>query len=175
MTTLKNSLPQVAVSLQIVRRGCIALLYLGFQGALPTESRAQGYAPEDAPRHMTLPAELEVQLVASEPMIVQPVGIEFDDRGRPWVLQYIQYPNPAELKRARVDRWSRTTYDRVPEPPPRGPKGGDRITILEDTNHDGRVDLWEYWEDDRIDRIGEDLDGDGEVDRWTRQPKAASK
>jgi putative membrane-bound dehydrogenase-like protein len=140
MTTLKNSLPQVAACLQIVRRGCIALLYLGFQGALPTESRAQGYAPEDAPRHMTLPAELEVQLVASEPMIVQPVGIEFDDRGRPWVLQYIQYPNPAELKRARVDRWSRTTYDRVPEPPPRGPKGGDRITILEDTNHDGRVD-----------------------------------
>src|SRR4029077_8152024 len=39
--------------------------------------------------------------------------------------------NPAGLKRVRVDRYSRTVYDRVPEPPPRGPRGADRITILE--------------------------------------------
>ena len=31
-------------------------------------------------------------------------------------------------------------YDRVPEPPPRGPRGADRITILEDTDGDGRAD-----------------------------------
>ena len=101
---------------------------------------AQGYPPGEAPRHMTLPQDLQVQLVASEPMIVQPVCIEFDDRGRLWTIQYIQYPNPAGLKRAVVDRWSRTTYDHVPEPPPRGPKGADRITILEDTDGDGRAD-----------------------------------
>ena len=101
---------------------------------------AQGYSPEEAPKHMTLPPELQVQLVAGEPMIAQPVCIEFDDRGRLWVMQYLQYPNPAGLKRATVDRWSRTIYDRVPEPPPRGPKGADRITILEDTNGDGRAD-----------------------------------
>src|SRR5205814_6017056 len=95
--------------------------------------------PELAPRHMSLPAELQVQLVASEPMIVQPVCIEFDDRGRLWVIQYLQYPNPSGLKRAKVDRWSRTTYDRVPEPPPRGPKGADRITILEDFDANGRA------------------------------------
>jgi len=73
-------------------------------------------------------------------MIVQPVCIEFDDRGRLWVIQYIQYPNPAGLKRATVDRWSRTIYDRIPEPPPHGPKGADRITILKDTDGDGRAD-----------------------------------
>jgi len=28
----------------------------------------------------------------------------------------------------------------VPEPPPRGPKGADRITICEDTDGDGRFD-----------------------------------
>jgi putative membrane-bound dehydrogenase-like protein len=28
----------------------------------------------------------------------------------------------------------------VPEPPPRGPKGADRITILEDSDGDGRAD-----------------------------------
>ena len=89
---------------------------------------------------MTLAADLEIGLVASEPMIAQPVCIEFDDRGRLWVIQYHQYPNPAELKRASVDRWSRTTYDRIPEPPPRGPKGADRITILEDTDGDNHAE-----------------------------------
>src|SRR5690349_14772591 len=89
------------------------------------EARAQGYAPDAAASHMTLPKDLQVQLVAIEPMIVQPVCIEFDDRGRLWVIQYVQYPNPAGLKRSAVDRWSRTTYDSTPAPPPRGPKGAD--------------------------------------------------
>ena len=81
-----------------------------------------------------------VGTTASEPAIAQPVCIEFDDRGRLWVIQYLQYPNPSGLKRAKVDRWSRTTYDRVPEPPPYGPRGADRITILTDTDGDGRMD-----------------------------------
>src|SRR6202040_1170295 len=77
--------------------------------------------------------------VAGEPMIRKPVALEFDDRGRLWVLQYLQYPNPAGLKRVRVDRYSRTVYDRVPEPPPRGPKGADRITILDHFDSSGRA------------------------------------
>ncbi len=100
----------------------------------------QGYAPDEAARHMTVPDGLEVELVASEPLVRQPVAIEFDDRGRLWVIQYLQYPNPAGLKRVKVDRYSRTEYDRVPEPPPHGPRGADRITILEDTDGDGRMD-----------------------------------
>ncbi|MEW6160641.1 MAG: PVC-type heme-binding CxxCH protein, partial [Verrucomicrobiota bacterium] len=43
-------------------------------------------------------------------------------------------------KRSKVDRWSRTTYDRIPEPPPRGPRGADRLTILEDIDGDGEMD-----------------------------------
>src|SRR5881398_1329459 len=82
----------------------------------------------------------QVKLVAAEPMVRQPVAIEFDDRGRLWVIQYLQYPNPAGLKRVTVDRYSRTRYDVVPEPPPRGPKGADRITILEDQDGDGVAD-----------------------------------
>src|SRR6266581_7371736 len=89
---------------------------------------------------MKLPDGLHAKLFASEPMIVQPVAIEFDDRGRLWVIQYLQYPNPAGLQRVKVDRYSRTVYDKIPDPPPRGPKGADRITILEDTDGDGRAD-----------------------------------
>ena len=66
----------------------------------------------------------------------QPVAVDFDERGRLWVMQYLQYPNPAGLTRVKVDRYSRTVYDRVPEPPPRGPRGADRLTILElDAEH----------------------------------------
>src|SRR2546423_8539710 len=100
---------------------------------------AQGYAPRDAVSHVTVPDALKARLFASEPMVVQPVAIEFDDRGRLWVIQYLQYPNQAGLERVKVDRYSRTVYDKVPEPPPRGPKGADRITILEDTTGEGRA------------------------------------
>ena len=102
--------------------------------------QAQGFAPAKAAGRMSVADGLEVRLVAAEPLIRQPVAIEFDDRGRLWVIQYMQYPNPAELKRVAVDRYSRTVYDRIPDPPPRGPKGADRITILEDTDGDGRAD-----------------------------------
>ncbi len=61
-------------------------------------------------------------------------------RGRIWVVQYLQYPNPAGLNAVSVDQYLRTKYDRVPEPPPRGPKGADKITICEDTDGDGAAD-----------------------------------
>src|ERR1700758_2408386 len=87
---------------------------------------------------MTVPDGFEVTVAASEPTIRKPGAIDVDERARLWVMQYLQYPNPAGLKRVKVDRYSRTVYDRIPEPPPRGPKGADRITILEDPDEHGR-------------------------------------
>ena len=80
---------------------------------------------------------LEVKLVASEPEIRQPLTMSFDDKGRMWVIQYLQYPAPAGLKPVKVDQYLRTVYDRIPEPPPKGPKGVDRITILSDPDENG--------------------------------------
>src|SRR6476469_8611727 len=99
---------------------------------------AEGLAPDEAVRRMTVPPGLEVRLVACEPEVRQPISMSFDDRGRLWVIQYLQYPNPAGLKPVAVDQFLRTRYDRVPEPPPRGPKGADRITILSDPDEHGR-------------------------------------
>ena len=101
---------------------------------------AQNNTPEIALNKMQMADGLKASVVASEPIVRQPVAIDFDDRGRLWVIQYLQYPNPAGLNRIKVDRFSRTQYDRIPEPPPRGPKGADRLTILEDKNGDGRAD-----------------------------------
>ncbi len=97
-------------------------------------------APGKVIEEMEVADGFAVELVASEPMVRQPVAIDFDQRGRLWVIQYLQYPNPAGLKRVQVDRYSRTKYDQVPPPPPSGPRGDDRITILEDTNGDGQID-----------------------------------
>ena len=86
---------------------------------------------------MKLPEGFSARVVASEPMIRQPVSISFDARGRLWVLQYLQYPNYAGLKPVKQDQYLRTIWDRVPEPPPHGPKGLDRITILFDPDENG--------------------------------------
>src|SRR4051794_40084587 len=107
---------------------------------LAAAARPQGYPPHESAGRMTVPPGFTVALVAAEPVVRQPVAVDFDDRGRLWVIQYLQYPNPAGLKRVAVDRYSRTAYDRVPEPPPRGPRGDDRVTILEDRDGDGRAD-----------------------------------
>ena len=98
---------------------------------------AQGFTPDEAVKRMKLPEGFSARCVASEPMIRQPLSISFDSRGRLWVLQYLQYPNPAGLKPVKQDQYLRTVWDRVPEPPPRGPKGADRITICYDPDENG--------------------------------------
>ncbi|WP_406693916.1 PVC-type heme-binding CxxCH protein [Singulisphaera sp. Ch08] len=120
--------------------GFHAGLFLGFSFWIAAPARAQGFPPAEAAAKMTVADGLTVRLFAAEPLVQQPVAIEFDDRGRLWVIQYMQYPNPAGLQRVSVDRYSRTAYDKIPEPPPRGPKGSDRITILEDSDGDGQAD-----------------------------------
>jgi len=124
----------------LVRRSSCAALLGAHLVLAGSAALGQGYSPAEAVQKMSVADGLEVQLVASEPMIRQPVAMTFDERGRLWVIQYLQYPNPAGLKRVTVDRYSRTEYDRVPEPPPHGPRGADRITILEDTDDDGAAD-----------------------------------
>ena len=109
-------------------------------GILFFSFRGEALPPEEALRQMKVADGFTAKLVASEPNIRQPISISFDDRGRMWVIQYLQYPTPAGLKPVKVDQYLRTTYDKIPEPPPRGPKGADRITICEDTDGDGRMD-----------------------------------
>ncbi|HLY12200.1 MAG TPA: PVC-type heme-binding CxxCH protein [Planctomycetota bacterium] len=105
--------------------------------SIASAASAQNLSPQEAVRRMKPADGFEVTLVASEPQIRQPLSISFDHRGRIWVIQYLQYPTPAGLKATKVDEYLRTTYDRLPEPPPRGPKGADKITILEDKDGDG--------------------------------------
>ncbi len=98
---------------------------------------AEGLSPEESVKKFKLPDGFSVRTVASDPMIRQPVSMSFDARGRLWVLQYLQYPNYAGLKAVKQDQYLRTIWDKVPEAPPKGPKGLDRLTICYDPDENG--------------------------------------
>lgn len=97
-------------------------------------------APEVALSELKTPDDLKVELVLAEPIVRQPVFINFDERGRLWVVQYLQYPAPAGLKVLSRDGYWRAVYDKVPAPPPHHVRGADKITIHEDTDGDGVFD-----------------------------------
>ncbi len=74
--------------------------------------------PEEERKAFRLPPGFEAQLVAAEPDIHKPMNLAFDDRGRLWVTESVEYPFPA--------------------PPER--KGRDAVKILEDLDGDGKAD-----------------------------------
>lgn len=74
--------------------------------------------PEASLKHWQVPPGFELQLFAAEPDVVNPIAMAWDERGRLWVAETIDYPN-----------------DKQPEG-----QGHDVIRILEDTDQDGRAD-----------------------------------
>lgn len=60
----------------------------------------------------------QVELVAAEPLLESPVAIDWDERGRLWVVEMVDYPLGLDGKG----------------------KAGGRVRILEDTDGDGRYD-----------------------------------
>lgn len=74
--------------------------------------------PEEELAGLKVPPGFEITLFASEPNIDKPINLAFDAKGRLWVTSSFEYPFPSTQT----------------------PKGTDRITILEDTDHDGKAD-----------------------------------
>ncbi|MDO8544570.1 MAG: c-type cytochrome [Opitutaceae bacterium] len=107
----------------------------GGRGTLRDDT--QPLAPVDALKSFKMRDGLAIDLVAAEPAVTQPLYMSFDSRGRLWVTQYIQYQFPAGLKVMSYDQHLRAVFDKVPEPPPRGVKGADKITVFEDKDGDG--------------------------------------
>src|SRR5580765_5522373 len=73
-------------------------------------------SPQEALKKMQVPPGFHVELVASEPDIVNPVSMTFDERGRIWITESIEYPRTSA-----------------------GP-GRDRVKVLESTKGDGKYD-----------------------------------
>src|SRR5690606_25695959 len=83
--------------------------------ALSMEDRLK---PEHATSSFQVHDDLEVALFAAEPMVVNPTNIDIDEKGRVWVCESYNYAVP-EAQRQEV---------------------GGRISILEDTDGDGKAD-----------------------------------
>jgi putative membrane-bound dehydrogenase-like protein len=96
--------------------------------------------PEQALQAFKVSPGLAIDLLLHEPLVEQPVFVNFDERGRLWVVQYRQYPLPAGVKMLSRDRFWRAVYDKIPPAPPNHVPGKDRITIHEDTDGDGVYD-----------------------------------
>jgi putative heme-binding domain-containing protein len=96
--------------------------------------------PRQALQRLKAAPGFAVDLVLSEPEVRQPLFTTFDERGRLWVVQYLQYPFPAGLKVVEYDQYIRAKFDKVPPPPPRHFRGADRITIHDSTRGDGVFD-----------------------------------
>ncbi|HEY2412001.1 MAG TPA: PVC-type heme-binding CxxCH protein, partial [Pirellulaceae bacterium] len=75
-------------------------------------------SPADEQKAFHLPPGFEINLVAAEPDIQKPLNMAFDEKGRIWLTNTIEYPYAA--------------------PPDRPAK--DTIKILEDTDGDGRFE-----------------------------------
>lgn len=97
-------------------------------------------SPQAAMDSFQVADDLLLEQVLAEPQVGQPLFINWDERGRLWVMNYQQYPNPAGLKMISRDKFLRSVYDKVPLPPPHGEQGRDNITIHEDTDGDGKLD-----------------------------------
>ena len=94
----------------------------------------------DSLARIQVPDDLVVELAVGEPHVRQPLSMKWDQRGRLWVLQYLQYPAPAGLKMVSRDKYLRTVYDKTPPPPPHHVRGNDKITIHADVDGDGRYE-----------------------------------
>ncbi|HTN74464.1 MAG TPA: PVC-type heme-binding CxxCH protein, partial [Pirellulaceae bacterium] len=84
----------------------------------PISKMQKPLAPAESQKHYVMPEGFELQLFASEPQIGKPIAMTWDERGRLWVAETVDYPN---------------------EKQPEG-VGRDRIRICEDTDGDGRAD-----------------------------------
>lgn len=104
------------------------------------EDQPEGPAlqPAAAAASFEVPDGLKWTQLLSEPTLRQPLFATFDLRGRLWVVQYLQYPEPAGIKALSRDNFWRIVYDRLPKPPGQDVAGADRITVFEDRERTGK-------------------------------------
>ncbi|MFM9961866.1 MAG: PVC-type heme-binding CxxCH protein, partial [Planctomycetaceae bacterium] len=112
--------------LGLMNHGLIFLALIGLtvgradeKSATPTPVVKGPLSPEESLKHFVLAdPNLQIEIVAAEPEVIDPVAIQFDEHGRLWVVELSDYPNGPE-----------------PGKPPLS-----RIKLLEDKDGDGRFE-----------------------------------
>jgi len=81
-------------------------------------TEASALSPVEALKTIRATGDFKLELFASEPEVVSPVDIAFDENGRIYVAEMLDWP----------------------EDPPAGKPARSRVRLLEDTNGDGKID-----------------------------------
>lgn len=82
------------------------------------ELASQPLSPEESAKKWHVRAGYRIELVAAEPVVLDPVAFDWDEDGRLWVIEMADYPLGMDGNG----------------------KAGGRVVRLEDTDHDGRYD-----------------------------------
>jgi len=125
------------------------------------QTGAPALSPQDALKSFHLSEDFHIELLAAEPQVVDPVEMAFDENGRIYVAEMLDYPDD----------------------PPEGKPARSRIRLLEDTNGDGKIDRSVIFADQVLEVSGlmpwkgglivtsapdilfmKDTDGDGKAD-----------
>jgi putative heme-binding domain-containing protein len=96
---------------------CFALAGSALSAEPPVIATTGPRTPAEEQKTFHLPPGFVIELVACEPDIIKPINMNFDDRGRLWVTQSLEYPFPAK-----------------------GHKPRDTVKILESTHKNGVAD-----------------------------------
>jgi putative membrane-bound dehydrogenase-like protein len=122
---------------------------------------APSLTPEESLKSMHVEGDFHVELFASEPLVFDPVEMVFDENGKIYVCEMLDYPDD----------------------PPAGKPARSRIVLLEDTDGDGKPDKRTVFADNVLEVSGimpwkdglivtsapdilyfKDTDGDGKAD-----------
>lgn len=114
---------------------CLSMFFILANVAVAQETSAAAksaavkgpLSPEESLKHLVLAdPNLQIEIVAAEPEVIDPVAIQFDEHGRLWVVEMRDYP----------------TGPQNAPPPLGGPdaKPLSRIKLLEDKDGDGRFE-----------------------------------
>ena len=80
---------------------------------------------EESSKLIQVPPGFKLELFAEEPDIINPIAMDWDEKGRLWVIETVDYPNEVRSN----------------------DQGDDRIKICEDTDGDGKADKFTIFAD----------------------------
>jgi putative membrane-bound dehydrogenase-like protein len=100
------------------RKLCCVIALLCLAGCGKKYADQPPRSPEESLKSISVSPDFKVDLFASEPMVYDPVEMVFDENGRIFVAEMVDYP----------------------EDPPPGKPARSRIVMLEDTDGDGKID-----------------------------------
>lgn len=97
-----------------------------YENRVPPPRFQEPLTPEQSMRLIQVPVGFELKLFAAEPDIQKPICMNWDEKGRLWVAETVDYPNMVRENKK---------------------EGRDRIMILEDTDGDGKADKFTVFAD----------------------------